>query len=197
MTASARLCRLLNLDPSIRLHPTDAWVVPQPIVPDPMPVAELIALGLLHRPELAAQRAAVIQGLLRLDGAKVLPFSPTIFVGFSAGGFAGGSNLVRPIFGGIGRPDDLDVIAYWTIQNLGVGNVALIRGADANLQLRRFQQVEILNGSAPTSPKPTPGPTLVTPRSPPTNGVRSGSSPSRGPRPRSGTDRATSCRSSS
>ena len=39
LTASARLCQLLNLDPSIRLHPTDAYVVPHPLVPDPIPVA--------------------------------------------------------------------------------------------------------------------------------------------------------------
>ena len=36
-------------------------------------------------------------------------------------------------------------MAYWTIQNLGVGNVALIRGANANLQVRRFEQIEMLN----------------------------------------------------
>jgi len=35
LTASAGLCQVLNLDPSIRLHPTDAYVVPLPIVPDP------------------------------------------------------------------------------------------------------------------------------------------------------------------
>ncbi len=35
LVASARLCNVLNLDPSLRLHPTDAWVVPHPIVPDP------------------------------------------------------------------------------------------------------------------------------------------------------------------
>ena len=45
LVASANLCRLLNLDPSIRLHPTDAVVVPQPLIPDPIPVRELIALG--------------------------------------------------------------------------------------------------------------------------------------------------------
>lgn len=145
LTSSARLCQLLNLDPSIRLHPTDAYVVPHPLVPDPIPVGELIALGLLRRPELAAQRASIIQGLLLLDGAKALPFSPTIYIGFSAGGFGGGSNLVRPIFGGFGGRTDFDVIAYWTIQNLGVGNVAMIRGANANLQVRRFEQIEMLN----------------------------------------------------
>ena len=52
LVASARLCYVLNLDPSIRLHPTDAFIVPHPIVPDPAPVSELIALGLLQRPEL-------------------------------------------------------------------------------------------------------------------------------------------------
>jgi len=145
LTSSARLCQLLNLDPSIRLHPTDAYVVPHPLVPDPIAVGELIALGLLRRPELAAQRASVIQGLLILDEAKALPFSPTIYLGFSAGGFGGGSNLVRPIFGGFGGRTDFDAMAYWTIQNLGVGNVAMIRGANANLQVRRFEQIEMLN----------------------------------------------------
>ncbi|MCA1685262.1 MAG: TolC family protein, partial [Planctomycetia bacterium] len=48
LTASARLCNVLNLDPSVRLHPTDAWVVPHPVVPDPIPVRELIALALLQ-----------------------------------------------------------------------------------------------------------------------------------------------------
>ncbi len=145
LTASANLCRILNLDPSIRLHPTDAFVVPHPLVPDPIPVAELIALGLLNRPELAAQRAAIQAALMNLDGAKILPFSPTTIVGFSAGGFAGGSNLVRPIFGGMSGRDDLDAIMYWTIQNLGVGNIALIRLADAQLKVTQFQQIEILN----------------------------------------------------
>jgi outer membrane protein TolC len=145
LTASAQLCALLNLDPSIRLHPTDAYVVPHPLVPDPIPVGELIALGLLRRPELEAQRASVIQGLLELDGAKALPFSPTFYLGFSAGGFGGGSNLVRPIFGGFGGRTDFDAAALWTIQNLGVGNLAIIRAANANLQVRRFEQIEMLN----------------------------------------------------
>lgn len=145
LTASAQLCRVLNLDPSIRLHPIDGYVVPQPIVPDPIPVAELIATGVLNRPELAAQRAAIQAALYMLDGAKVLPFSPTVLLGFSAGGFGGGSNLVRPIFGGFSSREDLDAIAYWTIQNLGVGNLALIKVAKARMQIAEFHQIELLN----------------------------------------------------
>jgi outer membrane protein TolC len=145
LVASAELCRLINLDPTLRLHPTDAFIVPMPIVPDPAPLGELIAIGLLHRPELGERRAAIRAAMLSLEGSKVLPFSPTILLGFSGGGFGGGSNLVRPVFGGFGGRTDVDAIAYWTIRNLGVGNVALIRLADANLKATRYQEIAILN----------------------------------------------------
>ncbi len=144
-SASAELCRVLNLDPSIRLHPTDAYVVPLPIVPDPQPLCELIALGLLRRPELAERRAAIREAFLALEGTKVLPFSPTVLIGFSAGGFGGGSNLVSPVFGSMSGRTDTDVIAYWTLQNMGVGNAALIKGARARLGASQFQQIAMLN----------------------------------------------------
>lgn len=145
LTSSAQLCFVLNLDPSIRLHPTDAWVVPHPIVPDPTHVSELIALGLLQRPELKAQHAAIRQALLALEGARVLPFSPTILVGFSSGGFGGGSNLVSPVFGGFGGRSDFDVFSYWTLQNLGVGNLSLINLAKARLGVVRYEQIAVLD----------------------------------------------------
>ena len=145
LVASARLCQVLNLDPSIRLHPTDAWVVPPPIVPDPIPVCELIALALVQRPELGERRAVIRQAMLSLEGSKVLPFSPTILLGFSSGGFGGGSNLVRPIFGGFGGRNDFDTYAYWTLQNLGVGNVALINLARSRVGVAEYQQVAMLD----------------------------------------------------
>ncbi len=145
IVASARLARVLNLDPSIKFHATDAFVVPMPIVPDPTPLCELIALGLLRRPELEAQRAAVRGALLTLEGTRALPFSPSLLIGFSGGGFGGGSNLVSPTFGGFGGRSDFDAVAYWTLRNLGIGNVALIRAANARLQVQRFEQVEVLN----------------------------------------------------
>jgi outer membrane protein TolC len=40
---------------------------------------------------------------------------------------------------------DTDVIAYWTLQNMGVGNVALIKAAGARLGASRFQEVAVLN----------------------------------------------------
>ena len=135
----------MNLDPTIRLHPTDAFVVPHPIVPPPMPLCQLIALGLLQRPELKERRAAIREAFLTLEGAKLLPFSPTILIGYSSGGFGGGSNLVRPVFGAIGGRSDFDVMAYWTLQNLGVGNVALNNLARARLGVSRYQEIAMLD----------------------------------------------------
>jgi len=145
LKASAQLCYVLNLDPSIRLHPTDSQVVPHPIVPDPMPVSQLIALGLLNRPELKERRAAIQEAFLALEGSKVLPFSPTVLIGYSSGGFGGGSNLVRPVFGGFGGRSDFDVMAFWTLQNLGVGNASMINLAKARLGVTRYQEIAILD----------------------------------------------------
>jgi outer membrane protein TolC len=145
LTASAQLCRVLNLDPSIRLHPTDAYVVPVPIVPDPIPVSELIVLALTQRPEMAERRTVVREALLALHGARVLPFSPTIYLGYSAGGYGGGSNLVRPVFGAFGGRSDFDALCYWTLQNMGVGNIALIKTAKARLGVSEYQQLAMLD----------------------------------------------------
>ena len=145
LTASARLCRVLNLDPSIRLHPTDALVAPMAIVPDPIPVAQLIALALTQRPEMAERRVVIREALLGLEGARALPFSPTVLLAFSDGGYGGGSNLVRPIFGGFGNRTDVDLIAYWTLQNMGIGNLALIKIANANLGVTQYQELAMLD----------------------------------------------------
>jgi len=145
LIASARLCNVLNLDPSIRLRPTDAALVPAPIVPDPTPVGQLIALALLQRPELKERRAVIREALLVLEGARVLPFSPTVLIGFGAGGFGGGSNLVRPVFGGFGGRSDFDVMAYWTLRNLGVGNASMVNLARARVGVTRYQEIAVLD----------------------------------------------------
>jgi outer membrane protein TolC len=143
--SSAALCKLLHLDPTLRLHPTDNQVVPKSIVPDPIPLSELLAIALMYRPELNERRAAVARSLLSLKGAKTLPFSPTVLVGFSTGGFGGGSDLAaqptgtnvfargEPRFGSFANREDLDAMAYWTLQNLGVGNKAQIDAARSRL----------------------------------------------------------------
>jgi outer membrane protein TolC len=158
LVASARLAQLLNLDPSIRLEPTDGWAVPSPIVPDPIPVAELIAIALTQRPELRERQAVIRAALLNVRAMQALPFSPNLIVGYSAGTFGGGSNLAaegivqpdgtvqrQPRFDSFDGRQDFDVVAYWTLRNLGVGNVALIRLARSNLRSEQLREVEVLD----------------------------------------------------
>jgi outer membrane protein TolC len=160
LTASARLAQLLSLDPTTRLKPVDGWVVPAPLVADPVSLPELIAIALMQRPELAARRAEIQAALYELSLAKVLPFSPTVILGFSAGGFGGGSNLVSspsgfvagngqritgPRFGNIGARTDTDAVVYWTLRNLGVGNLADVRGAESRANQSRLRELETVN----------------------------------------------------
>jgi outer membrane protein TolC len=154
LVASARLCQLLNLDPSLRLHVTDGWVVPTPIVPEPIPLPELVAMAMLQRPDLAERRAAIRETFLSLQGTRVLPFSPNAMVGFSAGTFGGGSNIIAentppavtgPRFGNFSGRNDFDVITYWTLQNLGLGNKALINAAGARWRQSDYQFLIALN----------------------------------------------------
>jgi outer membrane protein TolC len=150
LNASARLASLLNLDPSVRLHATDGWVVPAPIVPEPIPLAELIAVALGQRPELQEQRAVILAVLEQLRSEKILPFSPNLLVGYSAGTFGGGSNLAtqtlgQPRFGSFDDRQDFDVVLWWTLRNLGIGNVAQIRAARSNLRQEELREIEVLD----------------------------------------------------
>jgi outer membrane protein TolC len=158
LSASARLAALLDLDPAVRLQAIDGWVVPAPIVPDPIPLSELIAIALAQRPELQERRAAILAAMLELRSARLLPFSPNLLVGYSAGTFGGGSNLAsegilqangsilqQSRFGNFDDRQDFDAVLFWTLHNLGVGNVALVRLARSNLRQDQLRQIEVLD----------------------------------------------------
>ena len=151
LTASARLSQVLSLSPSDRLHPVDGWVVPQPIVPDPIPLPELVAIAITQRPELQERQAAIRAALLELQNAKALPFSPNVALGYSAGGFGGGSDLVRdgipsqPRFSSLKDRQDFDVVVFWSVRNLGAGNLAHVRLAQSNVRQNELQNVEMFD----------------------------------------------------
>ena len=160
LTASARLCQLLNLDPTTRLKPIDGWVVPNPVVPDPIPLADLIATALMQRPELAERRADVQGALFALASAKALPFAPNVIAGFSTDAFGGGSDLISspqgfvggdgqiqrgPRFGNFGGRTDFDVVVFWQFRNLGMGNIALTKAAESRVRQGEWREVETFN----------------------------------------------------
>ena len=156
--ASRRLAELLNLNVTTPLRPVESQVIPQSIVPNRIPLTELVAIALLDRPELKARRAAIQAAMLELRSAKVLPFSPQVMVGLSEGVFGGGSDLVasstppaaglppnQPSFGDFKDRTDIDAIMYWSLRNMGLGNKALIDIARARTAITDFEEQATLD----------------------------------------------------
>jgi len=156
--ASRRLSELLNLDSTVQLRPVESQLVPQPIVPNQVPLPQLLTIALLDRPELKSRQAAIRGALLELDSAKMLPFSPQMIAGFSGGVFGGGSNLVasstppvvglppnQPRFGNFDDRLDIDLVLYWSLRNMGLGNKALIDAARARARNADFEQLATLD----------------------------------------------------
>jgi outer membrane protein TolC len=143
--AAAGLARLLNLDPSVRLQVAGVPVqVVQLIDPD-KPLPDLLQVAVRNRPEVLAATAAIAAARLRVAQEKARPLFPTLSVGFSAGGFGGGSNLFRPMFGHFNGRTDFDAIAYWTLQNVGLGNLAHVRERRAEFRLAEAERLRVGN----------------------------------------------------
>ena len=145
VAASARLARLLSLDPLVRLRPAEPAAVPASIAPVGASLADLVATALTQRPELEERRAEIQAALIAVSGARLAPLSPNVVLGFSVGAFGGGSDLAqqagRPRFGDFDGRRDLDAAVFFTLQNFGVGNAARVRGVEslsrqADLRLR-------------------------------------------------------------
>ena len=127
VAAAAELARLLNLDPTIRLRTVGGPVPVLELVDPRVSLNELLQVAMLRRPELGARNARVAEAETRDPQERTRPLFPTISVGFSAGDFGGGSNLVTPMFGNFAGRTDFDAMAFWTLQNFGVGNAATWR----------------------------------------------------------------------
>src|SRR5262249_15563070 len=114
---SARLAQLLLLEPTVDLCPADQQVLPITLVPCPKSLDELIAVGLMNRPELAADRALVEAALARWRSACYRPLIPTLQVTYYGGDF-GGSGTGFPWTSG-GR-EDVYAQAVWQFRNAGL-----------------------------------------------------------------------------
>jgi outer membrane protein TolC len=143
--AAAELARLLNLDPSTRLLTVGGPIPILELVDPALKIEQLLVIALQQRPEVAARSAEIAENQVRYRQERTRAWLPTISVGFSAGSFGGGSNLVDPAFGRFGGRSDFDVLAYWTAQNLGVGNVARSRQRRAEVDQAIAQRVRMLN----------------------------------------------------
>src|SRR5262249_20532366 len=106
---------------------------------------KLIQIALLNHPEVAARGADVTVNEIRLREAKVRPLVPLLSVGYSAGRFGGGSDQADTRLGHFSGRGDFDVLAVWTLENLGWGNCAEQRRLQAQVGEAEAQRARVID----------------------------------------------------
>jgi outer membrane protein TolC len=122
--ASARLTKLLLLDPTVTLVPADEAAVPIELFATGMPLESLIAMAVQSRPELAAAALQQDAAETRARQARYAPFIPRVQAEYLAGGFGGGQNGA---ISNLESRGDLAAQVFWELRGLGLGNLADIR----------------------------------------------------------------------
>jgi outer membrane protein TolC len=137
--ASARLGRLLLLEPNVKLVPTDPAVVPLTLIDSSATVDDLIAQAIQNRPDLAANRELVAAALETARRQKYVPLIPKLGVTNQVGNFGGGlGNDLR----NFEARNVLGVQIIWGVKNLGFGNRADVAERYALLHQAQYTVVE-------------------------------------------------------
>jgi outer membrane protein TolC len=147
VVASAELARLLNRDPSVLLRTPGGLVPMIPLVDPRLDLESLVQIALDNRPETAARSADVALNEERLREERFRPLLPVISVGYSAGRFGGGSDTTDPRFGDFNGRSGFDAFAFWSLENLGVGNWARQRRRRAEVgeaQSERLRTIDAI-----------------------------------------------------
>jgi outer membrane protein TolC len=143
--AAARLANRLNLDPSARLEAAGGPLVPLELVDLGTPQRELLQVALRRRPDIVARTAAIGEAEAHFNQEIGRPLLPTLWLGFSGGAFGGGSNLAPPLVGNFAGRTDFDVRVYWTLLNMGAGNLSLIKERRARIGEMSAEQARTIN----------------------------------------------------
>ncbi|MDG3008365.1 TolC family protein [Paludisphaera mucosa] len=131
--AAARLAHRLHLDQAVRIRPIAPAAEVVTIVDPARTLPELLEAALAGRPEVGARSAAIDAAEYRHKQEQFRPLLPTLWVGFSAGGFGGGGSPFGTQLGNFGGRSDFDVSLFWTVRNLGMGNLSLQRRREAEV----------------------------------------------------------------
>src|SRR5262249_14688432 len=99
---SARLARLLLLQPTVDLHPADPVVLPIILIPPGTPLDKLVATGMQNRPEVVESQALIGAAEARWRQAKLAPLVPRLEATYYSGTFGGGINTDMSNFDGRG-----------------------------------------------------------------------------------------------
>ncbi|HMF15483.1 MAG TPA: TolC family protein, partial [Gemmataceae bacterium] len=143
-SAATELARLLDLDPTVRLHGSgESLPLIQLMSPDEN-LERLVSIAIANHPDIAARTADVAAAQTRWRQERVRPFVPYLAVGFSAGQFGGGGSLAETRFGHFDGRTDFDALAVWSLENLGLGNWAIQRQRRAALDERAAERQEAI-----------------------------------------------------
>lgn len=126
--ASARLAKLLLLDPAVTLMPIDAAVVPIELLPADSTVEGLIEQAIRSRPELEAAFQQQEAAATRARQARYGPLIPKVQAEYLNGSFGGGRDGVTST---LHNRSDLAAQVTWELRGLGFGNLADVRLRDA------------------------------------------------------------------
>lgn len=141
--ASARLARLLLLDPTVELVPCEPAIVPLVLVPGDNTVAQLVQTALRARPEMTAAQAGVSAANSMVRQAQMAPLLPKVQADFIGGGLSGGRG---DDFSPLQSQYNAGVALVWNVESFGLGNAAQVRGRRAGYDaaLYRLRDTEAL-----------------------------------------------------
>ena len=138
LVASANLVRILVLNPQVVFAPVEPPEAIIRLIPDEVPLDDLVVQGLRTRPELANAQQLVEAALLRWKQAKLRPFIPSVAVTYAGGGFGGGPNA---FFGNFGARGDTVASLFWELQNLGFTDCAIMRRQKADYEIANLEKI--------------------------------------------------------
>lgn len=121
MTTSARLARVLRLPAQVQLVPVEEFLMPVDFVDGAQDLDLMIADAWHRRPEVSQLAAYREAACFRVKEEKWRPWIPNVQAGASGGGFGGGTSTNFP---SSSDRSDVDLLAVWEWQNMGLGNVA-------------------------------------------------------------------------
>ncbi|MGQ0634546.1 MAG: TolC family protein [Planctomycetaceae bacterium] len=140
--SAARLARRLSLDPLLGFVPREPIVVPIELVAAETPAAELVARGLVCRPEVAESRHLIGEAVERLRREQYAPLIPSVLLGIGYGGFGGAEGRNVSDFS---ASFDSVVGALWNVRNLGFGERAARHEARSRVQQAQWNEVAALD----------------------------------------------------
>lgn len=136
-TRSSELARRLGLDPRVVLAPLEPSQARWSFVPLDADETGLVGLALRERPDLRAAGFEAEESEVRARKARMGPWIPSVGVGATGGALGGGPNGDLGAFDARGNAD---VGLYWTLEGLGMGDLAAARAREAEQRAARIRE---------------------------------------------------------